>query len=130
MKTTLNNDESLFAKCKRIFLEQLWLIFLLAPLLIIAFLITENYQQINHKIMLSKHTNHLSASVEITSAELAMIVAKPIGELLAMEVYIDYKQASKANILMTSIDGGSNLENAAYNRLSFKSDSMHFYAKN
>lgn len=130
MNTSLNNNESWFAKCKRIFLEQLWLIFLLAPLLIIAFFINKHYQPINHKVMLSQHNANLSVSVEITSAELAMIVAKPIGELLAMEVYIDYKQASRPSLLTTSIDNGSNLGNEVYNRIALKSNSMHLYAKN
>lgn len=130
MNTSLNNNESWFAKCKRIFLEQLWLIFLLAPLLIVALFITEHYQPTNHKVILSQHNANLSVSVEITSAELAMIVAKPIGELLAMEVYIDYKQASRPSLLTTSIDDGSNLGNEAYNRVALKSNSMHLYARN
>ena len=80
--------------------------------------------------MLSQHNANLSVSVEITSAELAMIVAKPIGELLAMEVYIDYKQASRPSLLTTSIDNGSNIGNEVYNRIALKSNSMHLYAKN
>lgn len=130
MNTSFKNNESWFAKCKRIFLEQLWLIFLLAPLLIVAFLITENYQPTKQRIILSKHSTNLPLSVEITSAELAMIVAKPIGELLAMDVYIDYKQASRPSLLMTSIDEVGTLENEAYNRVALQSNSMHLYAKN
>lgn len=130
MNTTLNNKESWFAKCKRIFMEQLWLIFLLAPLLIIAFMITEHYEPTKHQILLSEHTGGLSFSAEITSAELALIVAKPIGELLAMEVYIDYKQASTVNLLMTSFHEGNNVDNEAYNKIALKRDGVHLYAKN
>lgn len=124
MNTSLNNRESWFAKCKRIFLEQLWLIFLLAPLLIVAFFITEHYQPTNRKVILSQHNSSLPVSLEITSAELAMIIAKPIGELLAMEVYIDYKQASMPSLLMTSNDISNNSGNEAYNRIALKSNGM------
>jgi hypothetical protein len=129
MNTTLKNNESWLAKCKRIFIEQLWLIFLLAPLLIVAFLITEHYQPAKQKIMLSKHTASLKLSVEITSAELAMIVAKPIGELLAMDVYLDYKQAASANLQVTSNEDSGNVENEAYNKMVLNSDVVHLYAK-
>lgn len=124
MNTSLNNRESWFAKCKRIFLEQLWLIFLLAPLLIVAFFIAEHYQPTNRKVILSQHNSSLPVSLEITSAELAMIIAKPIGELLAMEVYIDYKQASMPSLLMTSNDISNNSGNEAYNRIALKSNGM------
>ena len=130
MNTTQNNKESWLTKCKRIFIEQLWLIFLLAPLLIIAFMITKHYEPTKDQILLSKHTGGLSFSAEITSAELALIVAKPIGELLAMEVYIDYKQASTVNLLLTSIHEDNNVDYEAYNKIALKKDSVHLYAKN
>lgn len=130
MNAAVKTNESWFVKCKRIFIEQLWLIFLLAPLLIIAFLITEHYQPTKQKTRLSKHSASLSLSVEITSAELAMIVAKPIGELLAMDVYLDYKQAKTTNLRVTNIEGGVNLANEAYNKVALNSDTMHLNTKN
>ena len=129
MNTSLDNNESWLAKCKRILIEQLWIIFLLAPLLIIAFFINEHYQPAKHKMMLSKRTSNFSLSIEITSAELAIIVAKPIGELLAMDVYNDYKQASTANLLMSGVELGGNVENEAYNKAVLKTDSGRLYAK-
>ena len=72
MNTTQNNKESWFTKCKRIFIEQLWLIFLLAPLLIIAFMITKHYEPTKHQILLSKHTGGLSFSAEITSVPMGL----------------------------------------------------------
>ncbi|MGJ8619988.1 MAG: hypothetical protein ACSHWN_06630 [Methylophilaceae bacterium] len=130
MSITSEKNESWLSKCKRIFIEQLWLVFLLAPLLIIAFLITEQYQPVKQQMMYAKNSKALSMSVEITSAELAMIVAKPLGELLAIEVYMDYKQASKPNFLMASKEDGGNVENEVYNKVVLKNDGMHLYARN
>jgi hypothetical protein len=129
MSSILNKDESWFAKCKRTLLENLWIIFLLTPLLIIAFLISKHYQPAKHKVMLTKRSSNFSLSIEITTAELAIIVAKPIGELLAMDVYNDYKKASNTNLLMAKVEVGGNVENEAYNKAMLKIDGERLYAK-
>jgi len=74
---------------KQTCLEQIWLLAMLVPLVLLASLGLVHWESSNSKNTHSKVETQVQivASTEITSAELAMIVAKPIGELLAMQVY-------------------------------------------
>lgn len=115
MNKDLKNTDTSFNKLKRLLNEQLWLIFLLAPLLLIAALVVPQLQS-NKKPMLTASTNAmLSASIEVSSAELASIVAKPLSELLVMEVYFDHKQKTRNNARMLSLDLAEGFKNEDYN---------------
>ncbi len=83
----MNSEASILKQCMTFFIDKLWLVLLLTPLFVIAII---GVQQ----LLPSEHSRHINSkvavsvgSVEISAVELAAIVAKPIGELLAMEVY-------------------------------------------
>lgn len=117
MNTDLKKADSLFNKLRRLLNEQLWLILLLAPLLIIATLVGTQLQP-NKKQMISVNNSSamLTASLEISSTELASIVAKPLSELLAMEVYLDIKPKNRKNARRISLDLADGFKNEAYNQ--------------
>lgn len=116
MNKDLKNTDTLFNKLKRLLNEQLWLIFILAPLLMIAALVVPQLQS-NKKPMLTASTSATSsASIEVSSVELALIVAKPLNELLVMEVYFDHKQKTRNNARMLSLDLAEGFKNEDYNQ--------------
>lgn len=127
MKTKLIEDESGLSKVKRLCKEQLWLLYLLAPLLIVAVLIGQHFQA-NQKPTKSsirvKSVTAVTATAaavatavsEISVAEVALIVAKPLSELLAMEVYFDHKTKGRNRMRVSSLNRVENVENEAYNQ--------------
>jgi hypothetical protein len=95
MTKDFKQPDSLFDKLKRFISEQLWLILLLAPLLIVATFIGSQSSAQKKQIVIAGSSAFLAVSAEISSAEVAAIVAKPLSELLAMDVYFDAKQNSR-----------------------------------
>jgi len=90
---------------KQICLEQVWLFALLMPLVVLA---TIGVVHLHNK---SKNTRNESealvqavTSTEITSAEVYMIVEKPIGELLAMDVYDSVRRGDELIAEQTTQD--------------------------
>lgn len=71
----------------RLFLvENLWLILLLMPLVLIVVLILQSVE-IGSKQGSNRGVAMVVGTVEVSAVELASIVAKPFSELLAMDVY-------------------------------------------
>jgi len=118
MNKDLEKTDSLLNKLLRFLNEQFWLILLLAPLLIIAALVGPNFQANNEQTRNAKSGSAMqSVSMEISSAELTLIVAKPLGELLAMEVYSDHKQKVRNKSRLLTLDLAGGFRNEAYNQL-------------
>jgi len=82
----MNKKQSSFDQFKNLCIEKFWFILLLLPLILIAAMIVENIQPPSKGVQRSM-TAGVVGTVEISTIELAAIVAKPITELLAMEVY-------------------------------------------
>lgn len=98
MSDKLINTNAKLGKVKRFFIDQLWLILLFAPLLIIVLFIGKHYlpdvkassgNSLQSQAASSSEVQLASAAMQITSAELSAIVAKPLGKLLLVEVYFD-----------------------------------------
>lgn len=94
MSKELKNTKSKAGKVKRFFVEQLWLILLFAPLLVITLFVGKHY--LSNTDNNSKSTDNNSKSrtvssdaVQISLAELSAIITKPMNELLLVEVYFD-----------------------------------------
>jgi hypothetical protein len=118
MNKNLEKTNSLLHKLVRFFNEQFWLILLLAPLLIIAALVGPNFQANKEQTHNARSSStKQSVSIEISSAELALIVAKPLSELLAMEVYSDHKQKVRNKSRLLTLDLAGGFSNEAYNQL-------------
>jgi hypothetical protein len=123
MSEELNTDDSGLNKLKRICKEQLWWVFLLAPLLIVAVQVAQDFQADKKTVATVKKSAAVSASVgvaeavlEISSSELASIVAKPIAELLVMDVYFDNHKKSRGRTRVSSLDKVVNVEDEGYNQ--------------
>lgn len=89
---------------KKFCYEQLWVFALFAPLVLIAILMIPNVE-VSHQ---RKHKSSLSHSftakaLEISSAELAAIIAKPLGELLLIEVYTSQRSVSAGTLETNAI---------------------------
>lgn len=114
--------------------EQLWLIMLLAPLIVIPFLVTEHFDSSK------KPRSHVKTAVsvvsaispEVTSVQLAAIVAKPLGDLLKMEVYFDRKSNTRSTSSLISSAEGNNTTDAFNQPLvTFKANQyLHMSKKN
>jgi hypothetical protein len=118
MNKDLEKTDSLLHKLTRFLNEQFWLILLLAPLLIIAALVAPNFQANSEQTRNARSGSAMqSVSIEISSAELALIVAKPLSELLAMEVYSDHKQKVRNKSRLLTLDLAGGFRNEAYNQM-------------
>lgn len=109
----MNKESSALNKLKSFCIERLWLAFLFAPLLVIAFMITQHVQ-LNYKHNGNRSVAMVVGTVEISAVELASIVAKPLTELLSMEVYTIARSHSVAAISNRK----SGLRQVTYNQLS------------
>ncbi len=109
----MNKKSSTLSELKQFCIDNLWFVMLLAPLLIIALMMFKHFQSAERK-----HVNSSLAmvvgSVEISTAELASIVAKPLSELIAIEVYSVVNQRAA----MTGPIRKSELRQVSYNHLS------------
>ena len=88
-------------KLKRILVEQFWLIALLTPLVVFAVLGVMTYNK-NHREVFVVDTRVLLSEVQLSSVDLAMIVAKPLGDLMKMRVYFD-DESSLDNALVAAL---------------------------
>jgi hypothetical protein len=117
MNTELKKADSLIDKLRRLFNEQLWLLLLLAPLLIIATLVSPHFISSKSQVINTKRASAmLAVSAEISSAELVSIVAKPLTELLAMEVYFDHQSKSRKVARISSLALAEDFRKEAYNQ--------------
>lgn len=122
-------DNSMLSKLKRLWKEQLWLVILLAPLLIVAILVGQNFQKDKRSATVTTVKKSVVAKTvaaaagaagvmaEISSRDVAMIVAKPISELLVMEVYFSLQRKAGSSTRVSSLNKVDYINNAAYNRL-------------
>jgi len=78
--------------------EQLWLILLLTPLIVTALFVSEHFSSNKKQSSHAKTAVSVIAAVspEVSSVQLAAIVAKPLGDLLKMDVYFD-RQSNARN---------------------------------
>ena len=126
MNNKLKKTGSKLDKFKRLLLEQLWLILLLAPLVIIAILVGPNFESNKKQIISSSKSSALLAvSVEVSTAELVSILAKPLSELLVMDVYFDHQQNGGNRAQFSSVDFAEDFRNEAYNKSWPKSDARY-----
>lgn len=104
---------------KKLCIEQLWLFALLTPLIMLAVLGAMHWRAIANK---STHNEteflvQIMVSTEITSAEVALIVAKPIGELLEMQVYFADKSSRRRGELLAELTVDDVFRNGASNQI-------------
>lgn len=98
MNQRTNNQTSKAMQVKQFLKENLWFLFLLAPLVAMPFLIFEKSTPDRKRIVKTdSHQTVFTKSIEVTSAQVATIVAKPIAELLRIEVYVASQRVA-ANI--------------------------------
>lgn len=83
----MNKKSSVLSEFKQFCIDKLWFVVLLAPLLIIALMMFKQFQPSENSRRVNNGLAVVVGSVEISTAELASIVAKPLTELIAMEVY-------------------------------------------
>lgn len=69
--------------------EELWLIGLLCPLVILATLGVMKYSKSDTAAVFDIESKVLLSQVQLSPTEVAMIIAKPLGELLQMKIYYD-----------------------------------------
>lgn len=78
--------------------DYLWFLMLLAPLAMIPFLVVEKTTSGKKQVISAARQQIVfTQSVEVTTAQLAAIVAKPIDELLQMDVYVDSLLTAQVN---------------------------------
>jgi len=82
----MNNKLSRWQQLKNYCADKLWFAALLTPLLIIAIIINQ-HDQATGRSGVNKGMPIVAGTVEISTTELAAIVAKPLAELIAMDVY-------------------------------------------
>ena len=111
-------DETKSSWFKQFFIENIWFIFLLAPLFLVAFLVAPNIQS-SEKQSGRRGLEGLVGAVEVSAFELVSIVEKPFSELLAMEVYANtknrYRSASLSLLPNTKTDFWRKPYKRAYN---------------
>ncbi|MFM9835299.1 MAG: hypothetical protein ACKVOA_04280 [Methylophilaceae bacterium] len=88
-------------RLKQFFVGQVWLIALLTPLALFAILGVMTYKS-NHQKVFKKETRVLLSEVQLSSANLAAIIAKPLSDLMVMKVYFD-DQSSEDNALLAAL---------------------------
>ena len=91
----------IFTQLKRLLGEQLWLIALLAPLVVFAVLGVMTYNK-KHSSVFKAEARVLLSEAQLSRADLAMIVAKPLGELMKLKVYFD-EESSTDNALVATL---------------------------
>jgi len=88
-------------RLKQFFVEQVWLIALLMPLVFFAISGVVTYKS-NHQKVFKKETRVLLSEVQLSSANLAAIIAKPLNDLIVMKVYFD-DQSNLDNALLAAL---------------------------
>jgi hypothetical protein len=104
--------------------EQLWIILLLAPLIVIAILVSQHVlSSKSHQVITNNSRSFIGASAEVSSAQLAMIVAKPLSELIKMDVYFNSATKISSRGRMASVNSKARSTNHDYNKIG--SDKNH-----
>jgi hypothetical protein len=110
----MNKKSSILSEFKQFVMDNLWFVLLLTPLFVIAVMMFKHFQPTDSSRRVNGGLAMVVGSVEISTAELASIVAKPLTELIAMEVYsvVNHSAATAGPIRK------SELKQATYNPLS------------
>lgn len=110
----MNKKSSILSELKQFVMDNLWFVLLLTPLLLIAVMMFKHFQPSDSGRRVNGGLAMVVGSVEISTAELASIVAKPLTELIAMEVYsvVNHSAATAGPIIK------SDLKQATYKPLS------------
>jgi hypothetical protein len=119
MSTFRTKMTHLATALKKLCIEQLWLFALLTPLIMLAVLGAMHWRTAKNK---NTHNDaellvQMMVSTEITSAEVALIVAKPIGELLEMQVYFADKSSRRRGELLAELTVDEVFGNGASNQI-------------
>jgi hypothetical protein len=110
----MNKKSSILSEFKQFVMDNLWFVLLLTPLFVIAVMMFKHFQPTDSSRRVNGGLAMVVGSVEISTAELASIVAKPLTELIAMEVYsVVNNSAATAGPIRKS-----ELKQATYNPLS------------
>lgn len=110
----MNKKSSILSEFKQFVMDNLWFVLLLTPLFVIAVMMFKHFQPADSSRRVNGGLAMVVGSVEISTAELASIVAKPLTELIAMEVYsVVNNSAATAGPIRKS-----ELKQATYNPLS------------
>lgn len=137
MSEKLMNTETKLTKIKRQCTEQFWLVLLFAPLLFVAILVSKQYLPEAAPVnAISAKEGHLASStsgMQVTSTELAAIIAKPIDELVLTEVYfksqnIAYSKQATFNINFSQL--GSDSVSMKQSRNSLANSSINLMGEN
>lgn len=89
MSNQSNNHHSKTDAFKQFLKEYLWFLLLLAPLGVMPFLIVEKVSPKEKRVVkVESQKTVFTKSIEVTSAQVATIVAKPLSELIKMNVYL------------------------------------------
>jgi hypothetical protein len=86
---------------KQTIVEQLWLIALLTPLVVLAILGVITYTKHKNAVF-SVEKRILVSDVQLSRSEIAKMVTKPLNELMSIKVYFD-DQSSLDNALIASL---------------------------
>jgi len=98
--------------------EQLWLIGLLCPLIVLATLGVMKYSKSDDAAVFDTESKVLLSQVQLSPAEVAMIIAKPLGELLQMKIYYDPKSSmGEDNALVATLSAEDIVRDEALNAL-------------
>ncbi len=92
----MNNKSSILSEFKQFVMDNLWFVLLLTPLFVIAVMMFKHFQPNESSRRVNSGLAMVVGSVEISTTELASIVAKPLTELIAMEVYSVVNHSSAA----------------------------------
>ena len=119
MNTPKTKIVQIYSTMKQWCLEQLWLFALLTPLIALAVLGVMHWQakSKSHNSKAETLIEVVTGSVEITSTEVALIVAKPIGELIKMQVYFEEKTSRKRGQLLAELKVEDVFLNGASNQM-------------
>lgn len=93
----MNKKSSVLSEFKQLVMDNLWFVLLLTPLFVIAAMMFKHFQPSESGRRVNSSLAMVVGSVEISTAELASIVAKPLTELIAMEVYSVVNQSAAMN---------------------------------
>lgn len=82
----MNKKSSILCELKQYCIDKLWFVILLTPLFIIAVVMFNHFKPAE-KQLVNPGLALTVGGMQISTAELSAIVAKPLTELLVMEVY-------------------------------------------
>ena len=116
MSKNKRSSHSKHSNFKKFCYENLWVLALFAPLIVIAVLVMQNFELGGKQtIKIKKSRSIATVAIEITSAELATIIAKPLSELLLIEVYFNGKNKVRNKRAVLEEDIESSFINQKYN---------------